>query len=250
MHKWLWFIAGGIVFGVSLLSHLPAQLVVPENMGRFQFIGIGGSLWHGEVEQVLLSGKALPIRNLNWAVNPIALLTGKLVLDVHEQPAPDNHGNVSLSLRSRQLELHALHWQLPSSSLDTWIPLPGFGARGRLVLDLQTMQLEGDTFFPSRLKGRLDWLDAELKYGPGYWHVGSPAVQFFDQGGAIKGIARNSQPMLPGECSLECTTESCELELNLRPTPDAPRFVLNGLMLLGLRQNGDSFSGQVVLSLE
>lgn len=250
MQKWLLIIVGCIVFGVSLLAHLPAQLVFPKNSGKFQFMGIGGSVWRGEVKQILFSGKALPIRNLNWTVNPIALLTGTLKADFYEQQTPINRGNMGLNLLSRQLELHALHWQLPASSLESWIQLPGVRAQGHFVLDLQTLQLPANKLFPSQLEGRLDWQNAELQINSNYWHIGSPVMQFSGEGDAIKGVVTNSQPMLPGDSSFQCTINSCRVELSLQPTPDAPQSMMNSLLLLGLQQTGDTFSGQITFPLE
>ena len=250
MQKWLLFIVGCIVFGFSLLAHLPAQLVFPENSGKFQFMGIGGSLWQGEVKQILFSGKALPIRNLNWKVKPTALLTGTLKADFYEQQTPINRGNMGLNLLSQQLELYALHWQLPTGSLDAWIPLQRVRAQGYLVLDLQTLQLPANTFFPSQLEGRLDWQNAELQIDSEVWHIGSPVMQFSDEGGVIKGVVTNSQPMLSGDGSFQCTIKNCRLDLNFQLTPDAPQSVLNGLLLLGLQQIGDKFSGQFTFALE
>ena len=103
MHKWLLIIVGCLVFGLSVLAHLPAKLVFPKNPGKFQFMGIGGSVWQGEIKQILYSGKALPIRNLNWTVNPTALLTGTLNADFYELHTPINRGNVGLNLLSRQV---------------------------------------------------------------------------------------------------------------------------------------------------
>ena len=182
--KWLLFIVACIVFGVSLLAHLPAQLVVPEHIGKFQLLGIGGSLWHGEIQQVLYSGKALPIRNLNWAVSPATLFAGALEADLYEPQTPVNRGSLSLNLLSREIELHALHWQ------------------------------------------------------------------FSGEGSAIQGVATNSQPMLPGDSSFQCTMNSCRVGLNLRPTSDAPQSLLNVLLFMGLQQTGDTFSGQITLPLE
>ena len=250
MQKRSLFIVGCIGFGFSLLAHLPAKLVFPKNSGEFQFIGVGGSVWRGEVKQILFSGKALPVRNLNWSVNPIALITGTLKADFHEQPAPINRGNLDLNLLSRQLELHAVHWQLPAGSLDAWIPMQGMSAQGRLVLDLQTLQLPPNKSFPSQLEGRLDWQNAELQMGSESLRIGSPVMQFSDEGDAINGVVTNSQPMLPGDSSFQCTMKSCQVTVSLQPTPDAPQSMLNGLMLLGLQQAGDKFSGQIVLPLE
>ena len=213
-------------------------------------MGIGGSVWRGEVKQILFSGKALPIRSLNWSVNPIALITGTLKADFHEQQTPINRGSMNLNLLSRQLELHALHWQLPASSLDAWIPLPRVRAQGHFVLDLQTLQLPARQLFPSQLKGRLDWQNADLQIDSKIWHIGSPVMQFSDEGDGIKGVVTNSQPMLPGDGSFQCTTKNCQVTLSLQPSPDAPQSMLNGLMLLGLQQTGDKFSGQVTLPLE
>ena len=71
---------------------------------------------------------------------------------------------IGLNLLSRQLELHALHWQLPADSLDVMDSIArGVRAQGHLVLDLQTLQLPAKQLFPSRLKGRLDWQNADLQ---------------------------------------------------------------------------------------
>jgi len=178
MRKWLWVLAGCIVFGVSLLAHLPAQLVVPEQYGKLRFAGIDGALWHGEVEQILFSGKALPARDLEWTVNPVALLTGTLKADFHEQRTPGNRGTIGLRMHSRQLEVQTLHWQIPGSSLDSWFRA-GVSLKGQLVLDLQALQLAVNSFFPLRLEGQLEWPDAALQYGPEHWHIGSPLMRFW-----------------------------------------------------------------------
>jgi hypothetical protein len=249
MQKWLLIIVGCFVFGLSLLAHLPAQLVLAENSGKFQFLGISGSVWQGEVKQILFSGKALPILNLNWSVKPTALLTGTLKADFYEQATAVNRGNMGLNLLSRQLELHALHWQLPSGSLDSWFRA-GVSVRGQFVLDLQTLQLPYNKLFPSQLEGRLDWQNAELQFDSEYWHIGSPLMQLSAEGDGIKGVLTNSQPMLPGDGSFQCTIKSCQVQLSLQPSPGAPQSVLNGLLLLGLQQTGDKFSGQITFPLE
>ena len=249
MHKRLLIIVSCSVFGLSLLAHLPAQLVFPKNWEQIQFLGIGGSVWRGEVKQILFSGKALPIRELNWSVNPATLLTGTLKADFHEQQTPINRGNMGLNLLSRQLELHALHWQLPNGSLDSWFRA-GVSVQGQFVLDLQTLKLPPNTIFPSQLEGRLDWQNAELQFDSEYWRIGSPLMQFSGEGDAIKGVVTNTQPMIPGDSSFQCTINNCQVTVSLQPTPDAPQSVLNGLMLLGLQQTGDKFSGQITLPLK
>jgi len=75
-------------------------------------------------------------------------------------------------------------------------------------------------------------------------------MQFSDEGDGIKGVVTNSQPMLPGDSSFLCTMKGCRVALSLQPSPDAPQSVLNGLMLLGLQQTGDKFSGQITFPLE
>ena len=41
MQKGSLIIVASTVFGFSLLAHLPAQLVVPDQTGEFQFLGAG-----------------------------------------------------------------------------------------------------------------------------------------------------------------------------------------------------------------
>lgn len=249
MQKWLLFIVACIVFGFSLLAHLPAKLLIPEHYGKLQFLGIGGSVWRGEVKQILYSGKALPVQDLNWTVKPTLLLTGTLEANVYEQQTPRNRGNIGLNLLSRQLELQALHWELHGSSLDSWFR-SGVSLQGHFVLDLQTLRLPANTFFPSQLEGRLDWQNAEMQFESEYWHIGSPLMQFSGEGDAIKGVLTNSQPSLPGESSFQCNMDSCQVELSLRTMPDTPQSLRNGLVLMGLQQTGDTFSGQITLPLD
>jgi hypothetical protein len=249
MRKWLLILVALFVFGFSLLAHMPAQLVIPERYDNYQFLGVGGTLWRGEVQQVLFSGKALPIRNLNWKVRPVALLTGTLEADFHEKQTTANRGNMRLNLLSRQLELKALHWRLPDGSLDPWFRA-GVSLQGQFVLDLQNLQLAENTLLPSRLQGRVDWQNAELQIDVYRWTIGSPVLQFSDEGEAIRGMLRNSQPMLPGEISFECTASICLADINLQPAAEAPQSLMNGLLLLGLEQTGDTFSGQVTIPLK
>jgi hypothetical protein len=249
MQKGSLIIVASTVFGFSLLAHLPAQLVVPDQTGEFQFLGVHGTLWRGQVQQILHSGKALPVQDLNWTVRPAALLTGTLQADFEEQQTPLNRGNVRLNLLTQQLELHSLHWQLPGSSLDPWFRV-GAGLTGQFVIDLQEAQLAADTLLPSRLKGQLDWQNAALQLDSEHWPIGSPVLQFSGDGDAIKGVVTNSQPLVPGNASFQCTTTICVVDLSLQPTPDAPQSLLRGLLLLGLEQTGDTFSGQMSFPLD
>lgn len=249
MQKWLLFIVACIVFGFSLLAHVPAQLVIPEQSGKLQLLGIGGSMWRGEIKQVLYSGKALPVRNLRWSVRPTALLTGTFKADIHEQQNPANRGQVIVHPLSRQIELQALQWQFHGSALDPWFRA-GAGLQGQFVLDLQTLGLPASGLIPSKVQGRLDWQDAALQMDSQIWRIGSPLMQFSGAGDAVNGIVTNSQPILPGDSSFRCTTENCRVELNLRPSPDAPKSLSNGLLLMGLQQTGDTFSGQIMLPLD
>jgi len=249
MRKWFLILVACAVLGFSLLAHVPAQFVIPDQYGRFQFLGIGGTFWRGEIQQVLFSGKALPIRNLNWKVHPAALLTGTLEANFHEKQMPANCGNMRVNLLSRQLELQGLLWRLPDGSLDPWFR-KDVSLKGQFVLDLQSLQLAENTLLPSRLQGRIDWQNAELQINAYRWTIGSPVMQFSDAGETIAGVLTNSQPLLPGEGSFQCVTKLCQVELDLRPTPDAPQPLLNGLLLLGLERTGDRFSGQMTIPLK
>lgn len=249
MKKWLWIIVACIIFAFSLLAYLPAQLVVPERYGKLQFLGVGGSVWKGEIGQILYDDEALPVQHLQWTVRPLALLTGSLEADFHEQPIPSNQGHVAVNLLSRKLELQTLHWQFPGDSLNPWFRAE-VGLQGRFVLDLQTLQISKNETFPSQLEAQLDWQNAVLRVNSEIWQIGSPLMRLSSEGPAIDGVVTNSQPMLPGEVSFQCAPGVCQLDLNLQPSPDAPQSLPNWLLWMGLRQTGDQFSGQVTIPLD
>jgi hypothetical protein len=249
MRKSLWIIAAGGVFGISVLANIPAQLVIPESSGRLQLLGIGGSVWRGEVKQILYDGKALPVRNLNWKVRPTALISGTLKAEFHEQQSPANHGMAVLDLLSRQYELQAVQWQLAGASLDPWFRA-GVDFKGEFALDLQTLRLPANGLIPRRVQGRLNWQNAALEMDTELWKIGSPLAQFSGEGDAVKGIVTNAQPLLPGDISFQCSPESCRVDLSLQPAPDAPPSLSKVLLLLGLQQEGSRFSGQMTLQMK
>lgn len=249
MHKGLWFTSAGIVFGLSLLAHVPAQVVVPERAGELQLLGVSGSVWRGEVEQMRYSGKALPIQNLNWKVRPTALLGGKLAAEFHEEQAPLNRGEVEVELLSQQYELQEVQWQLPGASLDPWFRA-GVDFKGEFALDLQTLRLPANGLIPRQVQGRLDWQNAALEMDAELWPIGSPLAQFSGEGDAVKGIVTNTQPLLPGDISFQCTPESCQVDLSVLPAPEAPPSLSNVLLLLGLQQEGNRFTGQMTLQMK
>jgi hypothetical protein len=246
-----WLIIGGcVVFGVSLIAHLPAKLVLPKSAGKFQLNGISGSVWRGEVEQLTFYGQPLPIGTLNWSVSPAALLLGKVNADFHEQQNPGNRGSVDWNLFSRQLEVHELQWRLPAESISPWTAWAGVTAQGQFVLDLQTLVFPPGETFPSQLEGQAAWRDAVLRVESEYWPIGSPVAQLAGGGDAISGVVNNSQPTLPGDGSFQCTLKICQVTLRVKPTLDAPQSVLNGLQVMGFQRNGNEFSGQVSFPLE
>ena len=249
MRKGSWIIVACGVFGISVLANMPAQLVIPESAGKLQLLGIGGSVWRGEVKQILYDGKALPIRSLNWKVRPTALIGGTFEADFHEQQSPENHGTALLDLLSREYELQAVQWQLSGNALDPWFRA-GVDFQGQFALDLQTLRLPANGLIPRQVQGRLDWQNAALEMDTELWTIGSPLAQFSGEGDAVKGIVTNAQPLLPGDISFQCTQESCRVDLSLQPAPEAPPSLSNVLVLLGLQQEGDRFAGQLTLQMK
>lgn len=247
--KTLLVLAGSAVFGVSLLAQLPARLVVPESVGKLQFRGIRGSVWRGEIEQVLVSGLPLPVHELNWSLSPFALFTGTLKADFYERLVPSNRGSADFKIFSEQLELHALHWAFPMQSFDAWMPVIGVSVKGDVVIDLQTLQMPSKDAFPNRVEGQASWQNAVIQNGHEYWTIGSPLVKMAGQGGVINGDVSNSQPSLPGTGTFQCTIEECQVSLRVQPVADAPAALLTGLTLMGFQRLGNEISGQLVFPL-
>ena len=249
MRKSVWIMAACGVFGISVLANMPAQLVIPNSAGSLRLLGIGGSVWRGEVRQIVYDGKVLPIRDLNWKVRPTALIRGTLEADFHEQQSPQNRGKAVLDLLSQQYELRAVQWQLAGSSLDPWFRT-GVDLRGRFALDMQTLRLPANGLIPRRVQGKLNWQNAVLEMDSQLWPIGSPLAQFSGEGDTVKGIVTNAQPLLPGDISFQCTPESCRVDISVQPAPEAPPSLSSVFLLLGLQQEGNRFAGQMTLQMK
>ena len=202
MRKRLWISAGCLVFGISVLANMPAQLVIPESSGKLQLLGIGGSVWRGEVKQIVYDGKTLPVRDLKWKLRPTALFHGALEAEFHEKQSPVNHGKAVLELLSRQYELQAVQWQLSGNSLDPWFRA-GVGLQGQFTLDLQTLRLPANGQIPRRLQGRIDWQDEAHRMDSETKPIGSPLIQLYGEADALNGIINKSQALLPGDRAIE-----------------------------------------------
>lgn len=221
--KKLYVLVGVIAFLVSLITIAPAQDVygwmsgeIPPGVHVYQ---VSGTLLHGNAGLVRLN-KNIEVRGVHWDMNPWALLTGTLSMDVTGR------------LAGGQTSAHAsigpgggvtLHNVVSTATIDGLKPVLNVGflpVRGQIGMRLRKATIEN---------GRIDSLEGFLKLGGLEWTLTQPAVQLGayradigtnDDG--ITAILKNTQaPVeLTGRVVLR-PKGVWQARVKLRPDPDA-----------------------------
>lgn len=219
-----WLIGGIIAFIIFAIAYMPAVQVVgridlPKNVS---ISGISGTVFSGKAQTIVVNG--LPINNVQWELNPLALFIGNISAKVKagnirdaDQITFEGPLNASLfNLNRIETEYFTLFLPVDRVLAQVKLPLP-VNAGGRFKVRLNTL-----VFGPKcvELDGTGDWLNATVAGTQGPIDFGSYSAKLSCEGDDIS-IAV-SEPNLLG-LSMEAIVNSSmdKIKVDGRFKPDA-----------------------------
>ncbi|QPG05577.1 type II secretion system protein N [Salinimonas marina] len=161
-----WLLAALLVWLFLMVWYLPANQVIGRITlpPQIEVYGVSGTVWKGKARQVDFN--QLPVSQVRWEINPLALLWGRLSLEVtggndRDPQAISFAGPVSMSVFSQD-NVRASDFQLylPVDRVLAKVPLPlPVNASGRFRAHIRTLNYEGRC---EALDGRGNWLNAAV----------------------------------------------------------------------------------------
>ncbi|MCG6116789.1 MAG: type II secretion system protein N [Aquimonas sp.] len=227
-----------LVLGVVALF-LPASMAVglmEGRMGALRLEQVGGTVWNGRAERVVLRDRELG--RLAWSIKPLALFSRRLDADLRLQgPELSADGFVS-STGPGNLVMRGMRIGLDAQRMQPALDVPALQLRGRVELDLDTVEVR--QFFPARIDGRAIWRDAAVT-GEADARLGELRAEFLTQpDGSIAGtVIDNGGPLQveDGRFSLGVRGYSAEATLRAR---DGDAAVQRALQHIGVLQEDGS----------
>ena len=127
-------ITGLVVFFVGVVALFPARVAyhwfAPDTV---QMSGIEGTLWSGTAAEFSTAGVYL--RDLNWRVRPLALITGKLAVSVAATPSSGFlEANAAIGLGGN-IAVSGLNGSVPLKMLAVPLRMPGLAGDASLQFE-------------------------------------------------------------------------------------------------------------------
>lgn len=185
----LLFIVGLVLyFLVVVIARAPAQWgawAALQAAPDLALTGVSGTLWDGQAAtaQVRVGNEALDLGALSWELNPLALLTAKVCLDVESQMV---RGYVCRTASGKNTVRQLLADQLPVRMLNDMVGVQ-LGGTGSITIASGRFDDEGRI---EELQGNLTWQQARVNVGTGWFALGSYGADIVDNdnGGVVANV--------------------------------------------------------------
>lgn len=127
-------VTGLLAFVAAFLIMFPARVAydwfVPETV---QVSGLQGSIWSGSATEAAVAG--IYLRDLNWRLRPLRLLTGKLAASVEAVPSSGFlEGDVAVGIGG-DVALSNVSGSLPLSAFAAIARTPGLGGNASIQIE-------------------------------------------------------------------------------------------------------------------
>lgn len=232
MKKALWIILAVVVYLGALVALIPARFAMqfaplPEYV---QVGGISGSIWHGRADALRVGEHML--RDIEWQLAPLPLLTGQIrvAVNVHEHADNILIGSAQLRVRSNQLAVYNLHADARLTDILAFAPQPvPVPVRGQLELQIDHF-IYGQPVC-NELQGRLYIHGGAIQVGRDWETLGPMDAHLHCADGQV--VAEISEPNPLGlSASVHVHLNGARGEFELSPGADAPRTVRNLINML------------------
>ena len=194
---WRYSLFGLAAYLVFMLVLFPADriysLLQQRGVLPLPLYQVSGSLWRGHIGMVRVAG--LDIKNIDWSLHPLALLRGRLELDLSLADADSTVGIVA----GRKLDGHYYlrsNEALALPVLESMFNKRPFGLTGDVSLDLDDIGLVDGRL--KQLGGTLRWQQAGLA-APLNINVGDFDLLLSTQDGVVQGTLSDDGGPLQAE---------------------------------------------------
>ncbi|MEP1385096.1 MAG: type II secretion system protein N [Paraglaciecola sp.] len=158
-----WSLLALVVYAIFLVVKLPAvQVLTRIDLGKdLKISGISGTIWEGQLEQVVVNG--IPLNDVNWSLSFFPLLTGKASAEISAGNIRDLEQislNGSVTISQQRVQAEDLVAYVPAELVVSALPLPiPVEANGRFKVQLTSLDY---TKSCQVIDGAGQWLNASF----------------------------------------------------------------------------------------
>lgn len=226
---------GLAVFAVSAVLQLPAERLhawVTAGIGKpVALQGLSGTLSAGRATQIDVQGQPV-LQDLAWQLQALRLLMGRASFHLTGGRDGARMDGTAYIVPSGTLTLSDFRLDAPVRSVLAAAGQPFLPFEGQAALDLTSLKLRQG--WPSRAEGLLELRGLSWKLGREPVLLGDYETKFENETGGVKATVRSlGGPLEVGGEGRVGDDRSYELNLQLRPRPDAPPMVGNLARNLG-----------------
>lgn len=225
------------------LMNTPAATVISlaeKNISMpVKFYGVQGSIWNGQADRVMIQSQP-PLDNLQWSLNPLALLLLGLSADIEAQIKQQKIiGNIHIGV-SGNISASDVRAQLAAADVQRMLAMPFGELGGEFNLDIKSLQLSG-TGLPIA-SGKIIWKNASLTMAEsvdlGLVEVNISPGKDDQLLANIKN--KNGQLSISGDVSL-MPDKRYTVDLSFNPQNNASNNVKQSLGMFARRQSNGSY---------
>jgi len=247
MTKKRYIIFGSLVYLLALIMTLPANLFSQQINSihpRLQVSGIEGSLWHGQIDQLIINNK--PLQAVEWNFQPLALLLGRIQLGLSYADAANNiHLDVALGL-GNSLQLHNISGQISPSFVQSFTPYSVPALHGTIIFSDVDLALAARRL--QMANGQLEWRGAAVELGQKV-ALGNLLLLLEQTEKGVKAVLSEQSGQLKGEASALLAEDGrYTIEARFSPTSKGRHLERHLSLLLSKGPDGSysqTMSGQL-----
>jgi len=243
MKQRYYVIIGVVSYLLFVLINTPAATILSmaeKNISMpVKFYGVQGSIWNGQADRVTIQAQP-PLNNVQWSLNPLALLLASLSADIEAQIKQQKIvGNINISA-SGNISASDVRARLDASYVQSLLAMPFGELGGDFNLDIKSLQWSGKGLPVA--SGQIKWKNAKLTMvdSVDLGHV-QLDIKPGKQGQLLASIKnQNGQLGIEGNASLS-DDKRYTVDLNFNPQNNASNNIKQSLGMFARRQSNGSY---------
>ena len=242
--KPVYYIAIAVVsYLLFTLANVPAATVISLAEKNIKLpakiYGVQGTLWQGNADNLIIQGQPR-IDNLQWSLNPLALLLARISADVKaslkDQPVS---GHLSMTAGGDILASD-VHTQMQAEKVQQLIDMPFGELAGVFNLDIQSLHWQGEGL--PETTANIQWQKAKLTLAEtvSLGHIEIRITPTETKGLAASIKNKGGMISLSGSASLQPNNQY-KLNIQMTPEKNASQNTVQSLSMFARRQPDGSY---------